>query len=270
VFTLQTATRHRAKESLEARTRCQNIDQKAAMIRTALFGSLTLALVSRPLPGATIYDTGAFTTNGGAMASDFSSSTLTGPIQRADDFVLDGPAEITGVNWWGLYAFSNTPEGQDDFTFRIFADAGGSPASLPLIQFALGNPGRADTGLASFGSEVYAYSALLPSAVTLQGGVMYWLSIVNNTAARHAVRRFGPAAEYGLEPLGAGFGSGHSRVQLRGNGRSRAVGWGAPAVRGRVGSRPGANPENGNPAEERACGRGIGLLRMLRGRKRQP
>jgi hypothetical protein len=153
------------------------------MIRTALFGSLTLALVSRPLPGATIYDTGAFTTNGGAMASDFSSSTLTGPIQRADDFVLDGPAEITGVNWWGLYAFSNTPEGQDDFTFRIFADAGGSPASLPLIQFALGNPGRADTGLASFGSEVYAYSALLPSAVTLQGGVMYWLSIVNNTAA---------------------------------------------------------------------------------------
>lgn len=142
-----------------------------------------LVLASHPILGAIIYDTGPFTADGGAMESDFSSSVSAGPIQFADDFLLQSASQITRLNWWGLYAFHNTPEGPDDFTLRIFADIGGSPSSLPLFQFSLGDLGRVDTGVNSFGSEVYAYSAFLPSLVILGGGTTYWLSIVNNTAS---------------------------------------------------------------------------------------
>src|SRR5213594_3858570 len=62
--------------------------------------------------GATIYDTGPFTADAGAMASDFSTSTqLVTPMQRADDFVLQSASQITKVNWWGVYEGEATSEG---------------------------------------------------------------------------------------------------------------------------------------------------------------
>ena len=153
------------------------------MKQVTLLTAVALSLSVHPIVGATIYDTGPFTADGGAMASDFSSSTTpTSPIQRADDFLFSSTSQITTINWWGQYAFNNTP-GPDDFTLRIFADLSGTPASIPLFQFALGNVGRVTTGVVSFGSDVYGYSGVLSSPVTLSGGTTYWLSIVNNTAS---------------------------------------------------------------------------------------
>jgi hypothetical protein len=156
-----------------------------AMRQLILLVAVGLSLSPRQSLAATIYDTGRFTADGGAMASDFSLATnrvgLISRIQRADDFALQNESHVTCVNWWGLYAFENTPQGPDDFTIRIFTDTSGSPSTTPLFQFSLGNPGRMETGVNSFGHEVYAYSAILPSPVTLEGGTTYWLSIVNNT-----------------------------------------------------------------------------------------
>jgi hypothetical protein len=157
------------------------------MKRLTLFSSVILSMLARHGVTAVIYDTGPFTSDGGAMASDFSSadgrSAFLAPVQRADDFSIQDSSQITSLNWWGQYAFENTPQGPDDFTVRIFADASGSPSASPLFQFSLGNLGRIDTGIDSFGGDVYAYSAVLPSPVVLAGGTTYWLSIVNNTAA---------------------------------------------------------------------------------------
>jgi hypothetical protein len=147
----------------------------------SLLWGIIISLLPLPIGAAVVYDTGPFTADGGSMESDFSSSTIAGPTQRADDFLLKSTSQIMKVNWWGQYWPSNTPQAQDDFTLRIFGDSGGAPSPSALFQFSPGDLGRADTGIDSFGIRVYAYSALLPSPVTLQGNTTYWLSIVNNT-----------------------------------------------------------------------------------------
>lgn len=155
----------------------RKIQNLKPMKQITLLATVALALSTRPMVAATIYDNGAFTAEAGAMASDFDF-----PFQRAEDFLLQSSSLVARVNWWGQYAFSNTPQEADDFTLRIFGDLGGLPASSPLFQFSFGDPGRVDTGVVSYGSKVYAYSADLPSPVALGGGTTYWLSIVNNTA----------------------------------------------------------------------------------------
>jgi hypothetical protein len=154
------------------------------MKQSILAAAVIVTLATYPSRGAIIFDTGPFTADGGSMASDFSTSTnLPSPVQRAADFVLQNASQITRVSWWGDYVPGNTPPGQDDFTLRIFTDASGTPSSSPLLQFSLGDLGRLDTGIDSFGFRVYAYSALLASPAILSGGTTYWLSIVNNTAS---------------------------------------------------------------------------------------
>jgi hypothetical protein len=129
---------------------------------------------------ATIFTTGPYSAAAGAIVSDFSQSATQSAQAIADNFLLSSPSVATKVNWWGLYYLGNTPA-QDDFVVRIFADAGGSPASLPFSEFVNVNPGRTDTGASTSGYKIYAYSALLPSSVSLAANTTYWLSIVNYT-----------------------------------------------------------------------------------------
>ena len=151
------------------------------MKRITLLAAVLLPLSARPVVGATIYNTGPFSPAAGALESDFSVKATSGAVQRADDFRLSNLSQITRVNWWGLYALGNTPQGPDDFVLRIFADDGGNPSSLPFFEYLPANVGRTNTGVSSFGYDVYSYSALLPSPVTLASGTTYWLSIVNYT-----------------------------------------------------------------------------------------
>ena len=126
---------------------------------------------------AVIFSNGGMGTNSFVSDPDF-------PTVSADDFILaPGASTITGFQWTGLYAFSNTPQAADAFTIQIYADVAGAPdAGAPLHSLVIGNPGRIDTGVDSAGSDVYAYSAnVVP--IALVPGTTFWLSIFNDTSA---------------------------------------------------------------------------------------
>jgi hypothetical protein len=65
--------------------------------------------------------------------------------QIADDFVLGQTHVIADVHWWGSYL--NDGIQPDDFTLRFFIDAGGVPATNPLVSVAPVNLTRTPTGL---------------------------------------------------------------------------------------------------------------------------
>ena len=150
------------------------------MKRFALLAGALLSLSAPPVVRAVIFTTGPYSAAAGALESDFNQTATQGAQAIAGSFSLSSPSVVTRVNWWGLYAFGNTPPAQDDFVVRFFADAGG-PASLPFSESLNLNPGRTDTGANTAGDEIYAYSALLPASVSLAANTTYWLSIVNYT-----------------------------------------------------------------------------------------
>ena len=123
-----------------------------------------------------IYDNGG-PDQDNAFASDFDF-----PEQAADEFVLlPGRSTVTDVHWWGAYGFAdNLPDGDDDFTIRIFGDAGGAPTDNPIHEFAVGAVDRVDSGLDIASADIFEYWTFVP-ATQLTAGDTYWLSIVNNT-----------------------------------------------------------------------------------------
>lgn len=138
----------------------------------------TVAMVNGPGSALadTIYD------NGLPDLSIASLSDFEDGRQSADDFHLQpGASTITDVHWFGAYFNGNTPTEPDNFTIRVFADAGGVPAVNPLAERAVGDVGRTDTGQ-TVGSNVYAYDTTI-NAIVLDPNTTYWLSIVNDTTA---------------------------------------------------------------------------------------
>ena len=126
---------------------------------------------------AVIYSNGPIASNGFVSDTDF-------PLFVADDFSLvPGANVITGVQWTGLYAFSNTPQ-PDIFTIQFFADSGGAPVLTPFLSLAIGNPGRTDTGInvTSGGFDLFAYSVTV-APIALTPNTVFWLSIFNDTSA---------------------------------------------------------------------------------------
>lgn len=100
----------------------------------------------------------------------------------ADDFILQpGATTITSIQWWGAYAFANTPQETDYFTILIWEDDGGSPQSVPVYNLTTSDVNRTNTGLlASDTYDLYAYSVDI-APLTLTAGKTYWLSIINDT-----------------------------------------------------------------------------------------
>ena len=123
---------------------------------------------------AVIYSNGPTATNSFVSDPDF-------PTFVSDDFTLAAGANvITGVQWKGLYAFTNTPQPVDIFTIQIFADIGGAPAVNPLHSLPVGNPGRTDTGINLGNFDLFAYSVDV-APIALAPGTPFWLSIFNDT-----------------------------------------------------------------------------------------
>ncbi len=159
---------------------CRTTCSRIAILCALVFAAPTQA------DGDVIYDNGAFDTDN-AFLSDLHASF---PEQSADDFVLtSGQSTITDVHWWGVYSDlgvlggNNAPDGPDDFSIRIFADAGAAPGAIPIHDIAVGDAVRVDTGIdTTSGFDIYAHSADIP-ATPLVAGATYWLSIVNDTAA---------------------------------------------------------------------------------------
>ena len=102
--------------------------------------------------------------------------------QEADDFALNGGENtIDAVNWWGLYAPSDTPSEPDAFSLRFFTNFGSLPSASPLVEYFVGDVGRSFTGLSIGDSDLYAYSASIPSTL-LSPDTTYWISVVNDTS----------------------------------------------------------------------------------------
>jgi hypothetical protein len=43
-------------------------------------------------------------------------------------------ATLRHVDWWGVYAFADTPPGADNFTIRLFTFIGGVRAQFPSMS----------------------------------------------------------------------------------------------------------------------------------------
>jgi hypothetical protein len=121
------------------------------------------------------------TASGGAMLSDFHPANFGSRAQRADDFIIDSDSFITSFDWWGQYAFFDTPTAPDNFTVRIFSDVGETPSLRPVFELPIGDIGRVFSGFQSYGSDVYQYSFRIEPFSVRAG--RYWLSVVNDTAS---------------------------------------------------------------------------------------
>ena len=136
--------------------------------------ALTILVWGSAASAAVIYDNGISAANSFVSDVDF-------PLFVADDFSLNAGANvITDVHWTGLYFDSNTPQAADNFVIQFYADAGGAPAVVPLLSFAIGNPGRTDTGTDLTGSDLFAYSVDI-APVVLAPATTFWISIFNDT-----------------------------------------------------------------------------------------
>ena len=113
----------------------------------------------------------------GGLNSDFDPNDVNIVNQAADDFMLtSGMTTITGIHWLGFLSGADLDSILfDDFTIRIFNDAGGTAEVDPTVLDL--NVGVVD--VVSF-SNVLEYSVDI-SPITLQADTTYWLSIVNNT-----------------------------------------------------------------------------------------
>ncbi|MBN1553535.1 MAG: PEP-CTERM sorting domain-containing protein [Phycisphaerae bacterium] len=155
------------------------------MYREILSASVALFLVvilaQRSNAGVTvvIFDNGGPVASAGDSVSDLAYAA---GQQAADDFSLSSSANIiTGLNWWGTNRSGPVPS-SDNFTIRIYSSAGSVPALTHDYEFNLGHVQRGDTGMDSYGADVYAYSGSLPTPLSLTPSTTYWLSIMNNTS----------------------------------------------------------------------------------------
>lgn len=112
--------------------------------------------------------------------------------ETADDFMLGATADITGVQWRGLYVPDALSGGDrfvasadDDFEIRIYSDADGEPGPI-VATFEVGNNVNRisgpieNVGLGGLASQTFEYSADIH--FTAVACTTYWISILNNTA----------------------------------------------------------------------------------------
>src|SRR5688572_541061 len=137
--------------------------------------ALTFLIWGTAASAAVIYDNSISASNSFVSDTDF-------PQFVADDFSLNAGANvITGVQWTGIYAFTNTPQA-DNFVIQFFANVAGAPAVVPFLSLPIGNPGRMDTGTNVAGSDLFAYSVDI-APVPLAPSTTFWISIFNDTSA---------------------------------------------------------------------------------------
>jgi len=105
--------------------------------------------------------------------------------QIADDIILNTPATIRHITWWGLYYFNAVPL-TETIRIRFYNARPGdkSPGSILFEQNML-NPPRAVTGdqvsfvppgTGGIAAE-YKYESDLPLSFKMDAGILYWLEI---------------------------------------------------------------------------------------------
>lgn len=124
--------------------------------------------------------------NTGGLASDTSFYYPYPQVywQRvADDILLETPAVITDLRWWGFYSEA-MPQPNELMRIRFYGSRSGDglPDEANLVyEETLANPARAATGrivLVDEGPLEYQFNAQLTMPVSLASGLRYWLEIV--------------------------------------------------------------------------------------------
>jgi len=99
----------------------------------------------------------------------------------ADDFTLADSAQLTRIEWQGVYfgAASNFPGVDNNFHITVYLDNGAGNLGAVVADFPSVTVSKALAPRPPiFGTNpVYDYGADLPAAVSINGGQRYWLSI---------------------------------------------------------------------------------------------
>lgn len=139
--------------------------------RAALLASFGLALaVGQQSASAQVvfYDQSLNLNGDGGPYSYFSQ-------QIADRFSVSQDVTLSGAIWYGDDFNAVAPT----FEIRVFADVDGLPASTHIVQQTV-TPTVVDTGLSTGGSQIFQFTATLPTPVALTGGNVYWFSVLEN------------------------------------------------------------------------------------------
>jgi hypothetical protein len=138
------------------------------------------AVVGTPAHADVIYNNGV-PDETIAWLSDFDGNTFVDYAEQADDFVLnEGGNVVTDLHWWGVYAIGNTPV-SDNFTVRIYNDAGGAPELSAFFELTGVTGDRAAYGTDGFGLTIYEYAIDIDPLV-LTAGETYWFAVINDTS----------------------------------------------------------------------------------------
>lgn len=119
-----------------------------------------------------------------AWASDWSCEPCggSGVHVMADQLQNSSAINITGFQWWGLYANTDDAAIHDQFTIEIRPDAGGQPGAAPLYSWGPFEADlKLDTGTTLAGFRVFEYTHTTNAPANLPAGD-YWVLIYNNTA----------------------------------------------------------------------------------------
>lgn len=104
--------------------------------------------------------------------------------QSADEFALAADDDIRGVSWSGSYYQTDLPATttEVDFRIRFFDDVGGKPGNMP-VHDELVTAQATNSGVVLNNRVVYLFEADFASTVALNGGVTYWISVLEEDAA---------------------------------------------------------------------------------------
>ncbi len=143
------------------------------LVMVVLFASPFAAMVySNPgMAGPIVLDNGDFNgVNGIASDPDFGQLI-------ADDFVFSEDTVVAGMTFYGSYISDNIPG--DDVGITFYENNGGRPGTK-IVSFAFGDAVmRIDTGLDTFGSDLYAITVEFNPTLFL-AGTSYWVSAFND------------------------------------------------------------------------------------------
>jgi hypothetical protein len=120
-------------------------------------------------------------------------SDVSRPREAASSFVLDAVADIHRITWQGSYFDPTTPGATTAFVIHFFDDVGGLPSAIPFSSVDV----LADVAELPGPVVEFAYSAVLPQAVRLPGGVALWISIAENDVATGSTFAWRKASEIG-------------------------------------------------------------------------
>ncbi len=104
----------------------------------------------------------------------------------ADDFTLDENAQITRIEWQGVYfgSASDFPGADANFHLTIYEDNGAGNVGAVVADFPSVTVTKALAPRPPLlgSNPVYDYAADLPAAVAVDGGQRYWLSVNGDPA----------------------------------------------------------------------------------------